>query len=145
MRSLLKFVLIPILAVTAAPASAEDIDGVTEHPMISRYPGQDIRWQQIENHMPYRVPVGPVTGYRAISDWIDTEGRVTRTFYRYEGTDRSYSEIYKNYLDSLSAEKFEILAQGMSPDRSGVDIGSRQPGWLFPPAPDRVAGVYCGW
>jgi outer membrane protein OmpA-like peptidoglycan-associated protein len=76
--------------------------------------------------MPYRVPVGPVTGYRAISDWIDTEGRVTRTFYRYEGTDRSYSEIYKNYLDSLSAEKFEILAQGMSPDRSGVDIGSRQ-------------------
>ena len=110
------------------PAAAEDIEGVIEHPLITRYPGQEIRWQQIENYMPYRVPVGPVTGYRRIDDWIDTEGRVTRTFYRYKGTDRTFSEIYKNYLDALQAQNFEILAQGLSPDRRGNGPGSNN--WI---------------
>lgn len=105
---------------------AEDIDGVREHPMVHRYPGQDIRWQQIENYLPFRIPVGPVTGYRGIDEWIHTEGRVTRTFYRYQGADRTYAEIYKNYLDAFTAEGFEILAQGLSDDRKGVAVGSRK-------------------
>ena len=116
------------LAVLPAIAVAQDIDGVVEHPMIERYPGQVIAWQHIENYQPYKVAVGPVTGYRSIGDWIETEGRVTRTFYKYEGEDRSYSEIYKNYLDALKAEGFEILGDGMSADRKGVAVGSRQ--WM---------------
>ena len=36
---------------------AEDIDGVQEHGLVSRFPGQEIRWQHIENYMPFRVPV----------------------------------------------------------------------------------------
>ncbi len=107
-------------------ASAQDISGVQEHPMISRYPGQEIRWQQIENYMVYRVPVGPVSGYQAIDDWIETEGRVTRTFYAYEGTDRTYSEFYLNYLEALEGQGFEILGKGISDTRRGPDIGSRQ-------------------
>lgn len=43
-------------------AAAQDIDGVIEHPMIKRYPGQVIAWQHIENYQPYQVPVGPVGG-----------------------------------------------------------------------------------
>lgn len=109
-------------------ALAVDIDGIIEHPMIERYPGQDIAWQHIENYQPYKVAVGPVTGYRAITDWIETEGRVTRTFYKYEGDDRTYSEVYKNYLDALTTENFEILGHGMSADRKGAAIGSRQ--WM---------------
>lgn len=113
---------IPLIAV------AQDIDGIVEHPMIERYPGQVIAWQHIENYQPYKVAVGPVTGYRTIADWIETEGRVTRTFYKYEGEDRSYSEVYKNYLDALQAEGFEILGEGMFADRKGAEIGSRQ--WM---------------
>ena len=94
--------------------------------MVQRYPGQDIRWQQIENHLPFRIPVGPVTGYRTIDEWIDTEGRVTRTFYKYQGADRTYAEIYKNFLDAFTAEGFEILAQGLSDDRKGAAAGSRK-------------------
>jgi outer membrane protein OmpA-like peptidoglycan-associated protein len=116
------------LAAVSAIAVAQDIDGVVEHPMIERYPGQVIAWQHIENYQPYKVAVGPVTGYLSIGDWIETEGRVTRTFYKYEGEDRSYSEIYKNYLDALKAEGFEILGEGMSADRKGVAVGSRQ--WM---------------
>jgi len=115
-----------ILIFTPTMVMAQDIDGVVEHGMIERYPGQIIAWQHIENYQPYKVPVGPVAGYRSIADWIETEGRVTRTFYKYEGEDRTYSEVYKNYLDALKAEGFEVLGEGMSADRKGVAIGSRQ-------------------
>lgn len=120
--------LLIAMTLVAGRGVAEDIDGVQEHNMVQRYPGQDIRWQQIENHRPFRIPVGPVTGYRTIGEWIDTEGRVTRTFYRYQGADRAFAEIYKNYLDAFSAEGFEILAQGLSDDRKGAAVGSRK--WL---------------
>lgn len=111
---------------SGAATYAQDADGVVEHPLISRYPGQDIPWQHIENYQPYRVPTGPVTGYRTISDWIDTQGRVTRTFYRYEGEERTFSEVYLNYLESLRAQEFDILMDGLSPDRRGTGPGSRQ-------------------
>lgn len=117
-----------LLGLLNTTAMAQDIDGVAEHPMIERYPGQVIAWQHIENYQPYRVAVGPVTGYRAITDWIETEGRVTRTFYKLEGTERSYAEVYKNYLDGLQAEGFNILGEGHSADRRGATIGSRQ--WM---------------
>lgn len=109
-------------------AGAEDIEGAVEHPMIERYPGQEIRWQKIENYMPYEIAVGPVTGYRQIDEWIETEGRVTRTFYAIEGEERTYSEVYLNYLEALKDQDFEILAEGISPDRSGREVGSRN--WI---------------
>lgn len=117
-----------ILLFTHTLIAAQDIEGVVEHPMIKRYPGQVIAWQHIENYQPYKVAVGPVTGYRSITDWIETEGRVTRTFYNYEGEDRTYSEVYKNYHDALQAEDFKILGEGMFADRKGSAIGSRQ--WM---------------
>lgn len=107
------------------PAKAQDIDDVVEHGLVSRFPGQDIRWQHIENYMPFRIPAGDVTGYRRIDDWIDTEGRITRTFYRYQGTDRTFSEVYLNYLEALQAQDFEIIGKGVSGDRRGVGVGSR--------------------
>jgi len=113
------------LMIVPALAMAQDIEGAVEHPMVQRYPGQVIAWQHIENYQPYKVAVGPVTSYRHIDDWIETEGRVTRTFYKYEGTDRTYSEIYKNFLDALKAEDFEILGEGMSADRRGSGVGSQ--------------------
>ena len=115
---------VAVASIAATASMAADIEGVQEHPMIERYPGQDIRWQQIENHLAYRIPVGPVTGFRKIDAWIDTQGRVTRTLYVLRGTKRTYSEIYQNYLDALKGEAFEILAQGRSDNRRGNDFGS---------------------
>lgn len=123
-----KNTLVLLIVLFTPLINAQDIDGVIEHPMIERYPGQVIAWQHIENYQPYKVPLGPVTGYRQIADWIETEGRVTRTFYKYEGPDRSYAEVYKNYLDALNNEGFTILGEGMSADRKGNEVGSRQ--WM---------------
>jgi outer membrane protein OmpA-like peptidoglycan-associated protein len=119
--------LVLLLALAQAlPAAAQDIDGAADHPMVERFPGSELRWQTIETYRPYRLPVGPVTGYRTIDAWIDTEGRVTRSFYRYTGPDRDFSEVYLNFRDAFAAEGFELLAQGISDDRKGVAVGSRQ-------------------
>lgn len=120
------FLLALLLGIgVVAAALAEDVDGIEEHELVSRYQGQEIRWQEIENYMPFRVPVGDVTGYRKIDDWIETGGRVTRTFYRYKGTDRTFAEFYLNYLQALQAQGFEILGKGVSGGRRGMGVGSR--------------------
>lgn len=122
-------ITVSVFAIVATGfVQAQDVEGAVEHPMFERYPGQVLAWQHIENYQPYKVAVGPVTGYRTISEWIETQGRVTRTFYKLEGEDRTYSEVYKNYLEALNAEGFEILGQGMFADRKGAKIGSRQ--WM---------------
>lgn len=122
------FLTLIALVIATAVAQAQDIAGTSEHPMITRYPGQDIRWQTIENFRPFRVPLGPVTGYREIGDWADVEGRVTRSFYARRGQDRGYDEIYLNFREAFAASGFQIRAEGLSPDRRGNGIGSRP--WL---------------
>ena len=125
MRHLLPTIALGIAGVFGAGfAIADDVEGIQEHPMIERYPGQDIRWQTIENYMPYEIAVGPVTGYRKIDEWIETQGRVTRTYYALEGEERTYSEVYLNYLEALKSQDFEILAEGITPDRKGRQVGS---------------------
>ncbi len=104
-----------ILIATSLPvtAVAQDAAGCEDHAAISRYPGSQLQWCKIENYMPYRIPVGPVTGYRAISDWIDTEGRVTRNFYSLTGGERTHGEVYKNFKEALETAGFEIVADGL--------------------------------
>jgi outer membrane protein OmpA-like peptidoglycan-associated protein len=123
-----RLAVIALLLGLAVPLLADELPGATDHPMVTRYPGQELRWQTIDNYREYRIPVGPVSGYRAIDDWIDTQGRVTRSFYVYPGTDRSWSEVYLNYRTAFEEQGFELLAEGSSDDRRGTAVGSRQ--WL---------------
>jgi len=117
------------LTLAAGGAGAKDVEGVREHPMVTRYPGQEIRWQRIENHLPYKVPAGPVAGYRRLAKTIETAGRVTRTFYVYAGKDRTHAEIWKNYSDAFKAAGFTILGEGAPTTRAGRSaIGGRA--WL---------------
>lgn len=117
-----------VLILCAGPPAAQDIDSAADHPLVTRYSGSDLRRQTVETYRPFRIPTGPVTGYLGISDWIDTEGRMTRSFSRYTGSDRDHAEIYRNFLTAFEAEGFEILGQGIFDDRRGTDVGARQ--WL---------------
>ena len=108
----------------AGSAIAEDAAGCADHGALTRYPGSVLEWCKIVNYMPYKIPVGPVTGYRAISDWIETEGRVTRNFYSLKDAGRTHNEVYKNFKDALEAAGFEIIAAGLFPERNvKKDIG----------------------
>jgi len=62
--------------------------------------------------------MGPVTDYRTIGEWIETEGRVTRNFYSLTGGERTHPEVWKNYQDALVAAGFEIIAEGMFAERN---------------------------
>ncbi len=121
------FPCLTLLLFTCLSATAQDVEGSEDHPVISRYPGSVIQQYIVENYRPYKVPIGPVTGYRTIGDWIETEGRLTRIYYGLDGGERSHSEVYKNYTDALKAAEFEILAEGLFPESSQKpDVGSRQ-------------------
>lgn len=107
-------------------ASPDDADGCEAHPAVTRYPGTVLAWCETENYREFRIPLAGVTGYRAIGEWEDTAGRVTRNFFVYEGQEREHSEVYLNYLEALKAAGFEILGEGLFP-ASNVkgEIGGR--------------------
>lgn len=117
-----------MLAVFTGDGRAADLEGTAEHPMVTRYPGQELRWQTIDNYRDFRIPVGPVTGYRAIDDWVDIQGQVTRSFYALKTDERSWSEVYLNYRGAFEEKGFILLAEGSSDTRKGPAVGSRQ--WL---------------
>jgi len=122
-----RMVVLALVGWLAGPsAMAGDDPGAADHPMVSRYPGQEIRWTAVENFMPYKVPAGPVTGYRTIGEWIETQGRVTRIFYAYEGADRTHEQIWENYSTALKSAEFEIIGEGSPRTRVGAgDVGGR--------------------
>lgn len=99
-----------------------------DHPMLTRYPGSEIAWQDIQNFSPYRIATGDVTGYRSIDSWLDAKGRLTRTYYVLEG-ERTHSEVYENYRKALADAGFSLVADGYFRDSSRAPrIGSRN--WL---------------
>lgn len=120
------------MSISAAVLSAAtalllaDAEGCADHPAVSRYPGMELAWCATQNYIPFRVPLGPVTGYRTIGAWHETEGRLTRNFYVYEGADRTHSEVWRNMSDAIRSGGFEIVAQGLFPETNVKgDVGGR--------------------
>lgn len=107
-------------------ATAQDVEGGHDHPVLTRYPDSVIRWYSVENHKAYKVPKGPATGYRLIGDWIETEGRLTRIYYTLEGEKRTHGEVYQNYMKALRDAGFDILASGLHEKNDrGPEVGTR--------------------
>jgi len=120
--------IIPVIMLAFGSAAAQDADGCADHDALSRYPGSVLEWCKTENYMPYKIPTGPVTGYRHIGDWVETEGRVTRNFYSLKA-ERTHSEVYKNFSDAIEAAGFDVIAEGLFPERNvGKTAGGRS--WL---------------
>jgi OOP family OmpA-OmpF porin len=114
--------LLVFLVAAASPGLAADAPGSRDHPLVTRYPGSAITWQDSQEFESYSIAVGPVTGYRKIDDWKKVEGRVTRINYELDGP-HSFYEVYSNYLDAVKKAGFRILAEGsdkVSSPRGGV-------------------------
>jgi OmpA-OmpF porin, OOP family len=123
-----RFSLLCLLLGVAPALLAQDVAGSSDHPVLTRYPGSVIKWYDVQAHMPYRIAVGPVTGYRTIDDWVDTAGRVTRIYYELGG-ERTHGEVYANYEKALADAGFEMLVGGLETQSSqGSQPGTRK--WL---------------
>lgn len=119
---------VALVLVAAAAMAQEDAAGTEDHPIVSRYPGSHIVWQDVQAYQEYKIATGPVTGYRAISDWVEVAGKLTRTYYEIEG-ERGISEITLNYKEALEGAGFELIAYGLDPEGgTGKDVGGRS--WM---------------
>lgn len=107
---------------------AQDIVGGEDHALITRFPGSVITWFDKQNFEPYKIAVGPVTGYRKIDDWQEVQGRITRINYTLKG-ERGFYEVYANYLNAIKRAGFEIVAEGFDKN-SSVRGGIGQRGFL---------------
>lgn len=117
-----------LLGAVAAPAMAADVAGSQDHPILTRFPGSDIKWYDVQAFQPYHIPVGPVVGYGGIEDWTETQGQVTRIYYELQGT-TTQTEVYANYQKALVDAGFDILTAGVFAQSSRtLGIGSRK--WL---------------
>jgi len=113
---------------SGSPALGEDVAGSKDHPILTRFPGSEIKWHDVQAFSPYHIPTGPVTGYGQINDWTDTQGQLTRIYYELEGT-KTQTEVYANYKKALEDEGFIILADGVFTQSSrNPGVGSRK--WL---------------
>lgn len=124
------FVVALAIVLFAGNAVADDVAGSEDHPILTRYPGSTIQWHDIQNFSPYKIATGPVTGYRKIDDWVETQGRLTRIYYVLDG-ERTHGEVYENYRKALLDNGFDLLADGFFADGSrSPEVGSRK--WFEP-------------
>lgn len=103
------FVLCSVLF--AQTALAQDIEGGADHPLITRYPDSVITYYEQKEFLPYKIAAGPITGYRSVDNWVNVEGQLTRINYDLRG-ERTFYEVYSNYVNALKKGGFEILAEG---------------------------------
>lgn len=110
-------VLIAFIIFSTINFSQSDIEGSKDHPLISRYPGSTIAYYDQQEYNTYSIAIGPVTGYKTISDWMDVEGKFTRIYYELPG-DVTVTQIFTNYQKAMEKAGFEILAKGLHKDRN---------------------------
>lgn len=100
----------------AATASARDIDGAKDHPLVGRYEGAGIRaykQSEFDEAALLQAPVDyqsmvdrDAVDDRSGTEWLKLEGRHTKI--RYEApAERSSLELFRNYEAKLKANGFE--------------------------------------
>lgn len=124
MKNLVKALLF-FIVISSNLLHAQDVPGSKDHPVITRYPGSAIDYYEEQQYITYSIATGPQTGYKAIKDWIKTEGKLTRIYYSVKGK-TTVTEVYRNYLTALNKGGFKTLAQGVDDKRNtSQQIGGR--------------------
>ena len=105
-------------------AYSADLEGSSDHPMVSRYPGTEIIDYDFREFDEYEILTGKVMhapgepGNSKAESSQKLEGKVTMISY-YLPEDRSTLEVFRNYEDALKEEGFEILYTCSNEDCGG--------------------------
>jgi hypothetical protein len=93
-----------LLFISAIAAASDDAD----HPLISRYPGAQVRKAYSIDYEPFQIPASIVIGsskpYKYAT--IDTKGKLTR--HAYIVKDVSSLKVYENYLAAIKKLGFTV-------------------------------------
>lgn len=123
----MKHILIALIFIALLPSNSfgQDIKGSKDHRFLTRYPTSVIKYYEEQDFRPYKIAVGPQTGYKKIDKCIETEGKFTRIYYVLKGT-KTITEVYRNYLSALQKGGFEVMAKGVNDVRNvGKEVGGR--------------------
>lgn len=92
-------------------ASAADVPGSKDHPVVSRYAGSDILKYEVKDFDSFSLPTAQVRNRRSgASASRALEGRITRIHYR-APDGRSALEVFRNYEQSLKTGGFTAVYQ----------------------------------
>lgn len=131
MKIIPRFISLILLALLITPAGyADDVEGSSDHPMVSRYEGSSIVDYDFREFDSYEILLGKVKrDPENPSDKIaetseNLEGKVTKIAY-YLPEDRSTLEVFRNYEDALKAAGFEILFTCANNECGGRDFNHK--------------------
>lgn len=103
----------------------QDVEGSSDHPIITRYPGSTIGYYETQKFQKYSIATGPETGYKKIDKWVDVEGKLTRIYYIVSGQ-TTLTEVYLNYKSALIKSGFKLLTDGSDPvSGTSKEVGGR--------------------
>ena len=109
-----RFVCAVVFGVIVASASAQDLAGAKDHPVIKRFAGSTIIGYDQKRFDQCQLQTGPFKRYDAragapeYAQTLPLEGAVTRIWYESSGATTA-TELLRNYENELAANGFEIL------------------------------------
>jgi outer membrane protein OmpA-like peptidoglycan-associated protein len=89
-------------------AQDQDVEGSSDHPLISRYPGSYIAKYLTKDFDEFSLPLGPVNEENTITKNQHLEGKITRIVY-VAPAGRTVLEVFRNYQAALKKGGFETL------------------------------------
>lgn len=121
LKTILSFVFLVLLIVDAPAVFAADVKGSSDHPLLSRFPGAEIRNYLRKNYDAAVLPAGIIKDKKAPGQLLELEGKVTRIAYRIPG-EHSALEVLRNYEKALQQGGFETLFACHGPETCGPDM-----------------------
>lgn len=93
-------------------ATADDIAGSSDHPLITRYPGTEIAAYQATEFRDFRIATGPLTESDerdAMPPLLEGEGKVTSITYHAEEKSVSALQIFRNFQSAFEDAGFREI------------------------------------
>jgi outer membrane protein OmpA-like peptidoglycan-associated protein len=109
-----------LVALTAAVGAAQqaDVEGSSDHPLVTRYPGSVIAEYHVSEFDEFTLPLGKIKGDHGFEKSQNLEGKITRIAYNVPAG-RSILEVYRNYESALNKGGFHILYSCVNGDGCG--------------------------
>lgn len=101
------------MLLTAAPVTAQDIEGSGDHPLLERIAGSHIRSFDRDEFTSVTLPTGPWDqSAREYVSSTTVEGEWIRMVYGFDDEDISALRVHRSFLDRLPQSGFELIFEG---------------------------------
>jgi OOP family OmpA-OmpF porin len=122
-HSFVSFVVLFLATGALVAAPSKDVDGSSDHPLLSRFPGALITNYRQAAYDEYELPLGKHLGKKGFERSEKVTGKVTSSAYTVP-VGHSVIEVFENYQEALAKAGFEILYSCVNVPECGDGLGS---------------------